>query len=87
MRFGATYHVIKQSNSPITQTAIKKYRDGKEYIDEIVSEERVQILKIQDFDTITTQMHIDHALQDHGAWVEYRDGKMYVVKSWIEKNN
>jgi carbonic anhydrase len=86
MRFGATFQITKQLGSPITQVAVNKVRDYNEYVNETIHEERVQIMRIQDFDTITAQMHIDHALQDHGAWVEYRDGKMYVVKAWITKS-
>lgn len=86
MRFGSTFHIEKQANSPIISVAIKKVRDYNEYVNETVHEERVQIIKISDFDNILQQMHIDHALQDHGAWVENRGGKMVVVKCWITKD-
>lgn len=86
MRFGSTFHITKQAGSPITQVAVKKVRDHNEYVNETIHEKRVQIIKIQDFDTLVAQMHIDHALQDHGAWVEHKSGKMYAVLCWIEKH-
>lgn len=83
-RFGATYRIEQQG--PVTKVAVSKVRDYNEYVNETIHEQRVQILKIQDFDTLVEKLHIDHALQDHGGWIEYRDKKMYAVLSWIEKN-
>jgi carbonic anhydrase len=87
MRFGATYQIQKDTNSNITKTHVKKVRDHTEFVNETVVEERIQIIKIQDFDTLVSQLHIDHALQDHGAWIEYANGKMYAVLGWIERDS
>lgn len=84
MRFG-TKTEIKIENG-ITTSKTTKFRDYNEIVNETICEERKQIMKIQDFDTLVAQMHIDHALQDHGAWIEYRGDKMYAVLSWIEKH-
>lgn len=87
MRFGAAYKIINDSKSGVTSASVKKYRDYAEYVNETVYEERVQIMRVSDFDTIVTQLHIDHPLEDRGAWLEHgKDGKMYVVKCWIEKH-
>ena len=86
MRFGATFNIQKDSKSNLTRTTVKKYRDYDEFVNEVICEERRQIMKIQDFDTLVERLHIDHALQDHGAWIEYKDGKMYAVLGWVEKN-
>lgn len=85
MRFGATFQIQKDSKSNLTKTNIKKYREYNETVNETIYEERRQIIKIQDFDTLVAKLHIDHALEDHGAWIEYKDGKMYAVLGWIER--
>ena len=85
MRFGATYNITKDSKNPVLKVAITKYRDYDEYVNETIHEERKQIIKIQDFDTLVSKLHIDHALSDHVAWIEYKDGKMYAVLTWITK--
>jgi carbonic anhydrase len=86
MRYGSTFHIEKQPGTGLTTVTTQKVRDYEEYVNETTYHERVQIMKIDDFDTITKQMHIDHALQDHGAWLEHQGGKMYVVKSWVTRN-
>ncbi len=84
MRFGSKTE-IKVENG-VTTSKTTKFREYEEIVNETICEERVQIMKIQDFDTIVNKMHIDHALQDHGAWLEYKGDRMYVVKRWIERN-
>ena len=86
MRFGSTFTIQKDTKSNVTKIAVVKYRDYDEFVNETVFEERKQIIKIQDFDTLVAKLHIDHALQDHGAWIEYKDGKMYAVLGWIERS-
>jgi hypothetical protein len=83
MRFGVKTE-IKTENG-VTTSKVTKFRDYDEVHNETICEERVQIMKIQDFDTIAAKMHVDHALQDHGCWVEYKGDKMYVIKRWIER--
>lgn len=84
MRFGTKTEIRTDGN--VTRTTVTKYRDYQETVSEDILEERKQIMKIQDFDTLVAQMHIDHALQDHGAWIEYRGDKMYAVLRWVEKH-
>lgn len=87
MRFGAIYKITNDAKTGITSATVKKYRDYNEYVNETVHEERVQILRVSDFDTIVEQLHIAHPLEDHGAWLEHgKDGKLYVVKCWVEKH-
>lgn len=71
--------------SIIKRETIAKYRDGIETVRETVYEERVQILRVTDYDTIVEDMHKKHALDiGYGAWLEkYNNGKMYVTKRWI----
>ena len=79
MRFGSSYKITKHPNGLI-ETNIKKVRDYTEIANETIHEERVQIIRISDFDDIMAKMHIDHALEDHGGWVEHGpNGRMYVV--------
>lgn len=84
MRFGSKTESITKDG--VTTSKLTLYRDYDEVHSETVCEERVQIMKIQDFDTIVAKMHIDHALQDYGAWIEHKGDKMYVVKRWIERS-
>ena len=88
MRFGATLKITKSADSPITKTEVHKYRDYQEYVNETIHEERRQIIKIQDFDTLVQKMHIDHALSSsYGAWIEKsKDGKMYAILCWVDQN-
>jgi hypothetical protein len=73
--------------SIIKREVVAKYRDGIETIKETVYEERVQIIKISDYNTIVEDMHAKHALDvGYGAFLEkYNNGKMYVTKRWIVK--
>jgi len=84
MRFGTKIERVTQDGITKSKTTI--FRDYDEAHTETVCEERIQVMKIQDFDTIVAQMHIDHALHDYGAWLEHKGDKMYVVKRWIEQN-
>lgn len=85
MRFGSQYKITKHPNG-IIETAVKKVRDYQEIANETIHEERVQIIRISDFDDIMAKMHIDHALNDHGGWIEHGSGgKLYCVKTWTTK--
>lgn len=84
MRFGTKTEIKIEDGVMTSKTT--KFRDYQETVNETICEERVQIMKIQDFDTLVAKMHIDHALQDHGAWLEYKGDKMYAVLKWIERH-
>jgi preprotein translocase subunit SecA len=87
MRFGS---VIKTtSNNGIVKATVLKYHDYTETVNETVYEQRVQIMKVSDFDTIVEEMHKEHALdKGYGAWLDKtKDGKLYVVKSWIKEGS
>lgn len=84
MRFGSQYKITKNGN--ITSVNVRKVRDYQDFCNETVHEERVQIMRISDFDGIMAQMHLDYPLTDHGGWIEYGTGnKMYCVKSWVTR--
>ena len=84
MRFGNQYKIVK--NGGITSVNVRKVRDYQEFHNETVHEERVQIIRISDFDDIMAKMHIEHPLTDHGGWIEHgANGKLYCVKTWTTK--
>lgn len=84
MRFGTKTEIRVKDGVTVTKTT--KFRDYAETMNEDIYEERIQIMKIQDFDHLVAKMHIDHALQDHGAWIEYKGDKMYAILRWVERN-
>jgi len=71
--------------SIIKRETIAKYRDGVETVKETVYEERVQIIKVSDYNAIVEDMHAKHALDmGYGVFLEkFNNGKMYAVKKWI----
>lgn len=84
MRFGSSYHIKSDPKNNLLQVRVQKIRDYNEYVNEIIKEERVQIMKIQDFDTLINKLHVEHPMKEHGGWIEYRQGKMYAVLTWVE---